>query len=101
MKTENHVRGLIGHPSALAPVAMSLTAFAVVMGYVLIYGTARQTDEGAAAHIWQILVGAQVPVIAFFVIKWLHKVPRDALGVIALQVAALLVAAAPVYLLHL
>ena len=101
MNTKDDIRGLIGHPSAFAPVVMSLTAFAVVMGYVLINGVVRQADEGAAAHIWQLLVGAQVPVVACFVIKWLPKAPRAASCVLALQFAALLIAAAPVYLLHL
>jgi hypothetical protein len=40
-------------------------------------------------------------VVAFFVIKWLPKVPRAALCVLALQLVALLIAAAPVYFLHL
>jgi MFS superfamily sulfate permease-like transporter len=101
MNTKNDLRGLIVRPSALAPVVMSLAAFAVVTGYVVTYGVARQADEGAAAHIWQLLVGAQVPVVAFFVIKWLPKVPRAALCVLALQLVALLIAAAPVYFLHL
>jgi len=101
MNPEPEVRSLIGRPSALAPIAMSLAAFAVVVGYALIYGTARQADEGAAAHIWQLLVGAQVPLVALFVIKWLPRAPRATLRVLALQIAALLIAAAPVYFLHL
>jgi peptidoglycan/LPS O-acetylase OafA/YrhL len=80
---------------------MSAAAFAVVVGYVLIHGAAREADEGAAAHIWQLLVGAQLPLVAFFVIKWLPRVPRAALCVLGLQLAALLVAAAPVFFLHL
>jgi len=80
---------------------MSIAAFAVVAGYVLIYGGARQSDEGAAAHIWQLLICAQVPLVAFFVIKWLPRAPQAALRVLALQFVAVLVAVAPVYLLHL
>jgi len=80
---------------------MSFAAFAVVATYVLMYGAVRQPDEGAAAHIWQLLVGAQIPLVAFFVIKWLPRAPQATLRVLALQFLALLVAAAPVYLLHL
>lgn len=101
MKTEIRVRSLIGHPSAFGPVVMSLVALAVVVGYVSIYGSVRQTDEGAAAHIWQLLVCAQVPLVAFFVIKWLPKAPRAVLCVLAMQIVALLIAAAPVFILHL
>jgi len=101
MKTETGIRSLIRHPSAFAPVVMSLTALAVVVGYVAVHGVAAQADEGAAARIWQLLVGAQVPVVALFLIKWLPRAPRAASCVLALQLVALLVAAAPVYLLHL
>jgi len=80
---------------------MSFAASAVVLGFVLMHGVSRQPDEGTAARVWQLLVGAQVPLIAFFAVKWLPRAPRAALGVLAFQAAALLAAAAPVYLLHL
>jgi hypothetical protein len=88
-------------PSAFVPIAMSLAAFAVVAGHILIYGASRQADEGAAAHLWQLLIFAQMPLVAFFMIKWLPRARPAALRVLALQFAAVLVAAAPVYFLHL
>jgi hypothetical protein len=88
-------------PSALLPVAMSLAALAVVISHVVVVGTASQPDEGAAAHVWQLLMAAQIPVIAFFAINWLPRSPRPALMVLALQAAAGLAAAAPVFLLRL
>jgi hypothetical protein len=75
---------------------MSLAALAVLVGQVLIVGTAREADEGAAAHMWQLLMAGQVPVIAWFAIRWLPKGPRQAFGVLAVQVAAFAMAAAPV-----
>jgi hypothetical protein len=101
MKAETDFRRMVGRPSAFVPVMMSLFALIVVAGYVAIYGTARQTDEGAAAHIWQLLVCAQVPVVAFFVVKWLPKAPRAGFCVLAMQLVALLIAATPVFILHL
>ncbi len=88
-------------PSAYFPVAMSLAALSVVLVRVAVVGAAPQADEGVAAHLWQILVIAQMPVIAFFVIKWLPRGFRSALPVLALQVAAVLAACAPVFFLHL
>ena len=88
-------------PSALIPVAMSLAALCVVLVHVALYGAAREADEGAAAHLWQILMAAQMPVIAFFAIKWLPRTPRQALLVLALQACAALAALAPVYFLNL
>jgi hypothetical protein len=88
-------------PSALLPLAMSLAALATVIVHIALFGTAREADEGTAAHIWQLLMAGQVPIIAFFVVKWLPRNPRRALPVLALQAAAVLAALAPVYLLGL
>jgi hypothetical protein len=88
-------------PSALLPLAMSLAALATVIVHVALFGTAREADEGTAAHIWQLLMAGQVPFIAFFAVRWLSRTPRRALPVLALQVAAVLAALAPVYLLNL
>jgi hypothetical protein len=88
-------------PSAFLPLAMSIVAIAVVLGDVALFGAAREADEGAAAHLWQLLVAGQVPLIAYFAIRWLPRTPRSALSVLALQAVAVLAALAPVYFLHL
>jgi len=87
-------------PSALIPLAMSLAALSLVLGHIAIYGGARQADEGAAAHLWQLLMGGQIPFIAFFAIKWLPRSPGQALLVLILQAVAGLAAAAPVFILN-
>jgi len=88
-------------PSAFLPLAMSAAALAVVLGHVAVFGAAREADEGAAAHLWQLLMAGQVPLIAYFAIKWLPRAPRSVLAVLAFQVAAVLAALAPVYFLKL
>jgi hypothetical protein len=88
---------LFKRPSALIPVAMSVAALATVIGYAAMFGIARQADEGAAAHVWQLLMVGQVPVVAFFAIKWLPTKPRQALLVLALQVGAAVAAMLPVW----
>jgi hypothetical protein len=88
-------------PSAWIPLAMSTAALAVVLGDVAIYGIARDADEGAAAHTWQLLMAGQLPLIAYFAIKWLRQAPRRATPILMLQIAAAVAAAAPVYLLGL
>ena len=90
---------LMKNPSAFLPVAMSFAALATVLIYVAIFGTARQPDEGTAAHIWQILMAAQIPIIVVFIIKWLPRKPIQVLAVLALQGGAALAALAPVFLL--
>lgn len=91
-------------PSAWIPVAMSLAALGVVLGALAIAGgpdAAREPDEGTAAHLFQLLMVAQVPVVAFFAVKWLPRAPKQALLVLTLQAVAGLAALAPVFFLHL
>ena len=91
---------ILKHPSAFLPLAMSLAALATVLIFVALHGTAPQADEGAAAHIWQLLMAAQAPIVLFFAIKWVPQSPRQALPILALQAGAALAAMAPVFLLH-
>jgi len=92
---------MIKKPSAFLPVAMSLAALATVLVHVVMFGVAREADEGTAAHIWQILMAGQLPIVAFFATKWLPQAPRQALVILALQACAGLAALAPVFILGL
>lgn len=91
---------MLKHPSAFLPVAMSLGALAAVLAFVALHGTAPQEDEGTAAHIWQLLMAAQAPIVLFFAVKWVPQSPKQAVPVLALQIGAALAAMAPVFLLH-
>jgi hypothetical protein len=84
-------------PSAWLPIAMSLVALAVVAANLVLAGAVREADEGGVAHVWQLLMGLQVPVVALFAVKWLRRAPRQALRVLALQAAAAAAAMAPVW----
>jgi hypothetical protein len=88
---------LLKQPSALLPLLMSIAALALVIGYATMVGTARQADEGAAARVFQLLLAGQVPIIAWFAIKWLPTEPARGLLVLALQVGAALAALFPVW----
>ena len=88
-------------PSAFLPLAMSFAALATVLVHVVMFGVAREADEGTAAHIWQMLMAAQQPIVAFFAIKWLPRTPRQALLILPLQGGTALPALAPVFLLDL
>jgi hypothetical protein len=80
---------------------MSFAALATVLIHIAIFGAARQPDEGAAAHIWQLLMAAQAPVIAWFAIRWLPRAPRQTFEILAIQGAAALAAMFPVWWLGL
>ena len=98
---------IVRQPSAFIPLAMSLSALAVLgCAYIAALaaghgGLVREPDEGTAAHLWQLLMAGQMPVLAFFAVKWLPRAPRQTLCVLALQTGAALAAMAPVFLLHL
>jgi hypothetical protein len=91
---------VLKHPSAFLPLVMSAGALATVLGFLDLHGATPQADEGAAAHLWQILMAVQVPIVLFFALKWVPLAPRQAVPILALQVGAALAATAPVFLLH-
>jgi hypothetical protein len=100
MDTQANFRSTLRHPSAFLPVTMSLLAIAIEITHIVFFGTARQPDEGTAAHLWQLLMAGQLPMVALFGIRWLPQAPRYALLILALQAAAAIAALSPVYFLH-
>ena len=92
---------LLKELSAWVPIAMSLAVFTMLIGFFFIQGVVHETDEGVGAHIFQFLMAGQLPVIAFFAFKWLPQRPTDALQVLALQIGAAVIAAAPVFIFQL
>jgi hypothetical protein len=96
------IRFIATRASALLPIVMSIAAIGV-LGLALTTGFGRSPDgdEGTAAHLWQLLIAGQIPVIAYFALRWFPAAPREGLVVLAAQLAAGLAAAAPVFLLHL
>ena len=80
---------MIRHWSVLCPLAMSAAALALVLAHVA-SGGGRQADEGAAAHLWQLLIAAQLPVVVLFAATWLPRRPGQAFLVMAIQAAGLI-----------
>jgi hypothetical protein len=82
------VISLLKRPGGWIPIAMSLAALGLVALQLALHGRAAQEDEGAAAHVFQMLLVGQLPVIAFFAMRWLPRRPKDAMRVLALQLVA-------------
>ena len=82
---------ILKKPSAWLPIAMSAAALALILSYLLIVGNVHQEDEGAAAHLFQLLMAGQLPIIAYFAFSWLPKKPKQALWVLGLQFIAAIV----------
>ena len=91
---------LLKRPSAFLPLAMSAIVLALILVHVARFGIARQADEGTAAHLFQILMPAQLPIIAFFALTWLPRDQKAALLILTLQIGAALAVVATVYFLH-
>lgn len=87
-------------PSAWLPLVLSLASLFVVLGAVLRNGgPIHEADEGAAAHTWQLLMVIQLPVMAFFAIRWLPKALKPALIVLAVLATVVIANFAAVYFL--
>jgi hypothetical protein len=88
---------LLKRPSGFLPLAMSLAAIALILGHVAVFGLVHQPDEGTPAHLFQLLMAGQVPIVIYFALKWLPRAPRSAGLVLGLQAAGVVIAVALVY----
>jgi hypothetical protein len=83
----------------LFPPLASLAAISLVLGHAARYGVTHVTDEGAAAHLFQILMLAQLPVVLFFALTWLPKRTILALKILAVDGGLALAAFTTVFFL--
>jgi len=97
MKTRFVTLSLLKEPSAYLPFGMALAALMLVLGHALVFGVVHETDEGAAAHIWQLLMAGQLPFLAYLVIRRLPSRPWAVMQVLALQATVWLANFAAVY----
>lgn len=88
-------------PSALVPIAMSLCALATVLMAIAVGPAKREQDEGAAAHIFQILIAGQLPFVAWFAVHWLKRDLKAGIAIVGLQILAIAAALFPVWYLGL
>jgi hypothetical protein len=92
---------LLKLPGAFVPLAMSCTALVVVLVHLCLSGITREPDEGPAAHIFQILIFAQLPLAAVFARRFLPRAPKGTVTIIGLQAFAVVIAIFPVWWLRL
>lgn len=90
---------ILKEPSAFLPLAMSLGSIAMVVVHYAMYGIVQEADEGTPAHVFQLLMVAQVPFGLYFAVKWLPRARGPALVVLTLQGCAMLGAFASVFFL--
>ena len=95
------LKSMLKQPSAFLPLALSLCALALVLVATQLFGAGHEPDEGTPAHLFQLLMVIQAPIILYFAVTWLPKDAPQASRILALQVGAALAALAPVYFMHL
>jgi hypothetical protein len=94
---------LLRRPSAWLPIAMSIVALAMVLGYVAVLGTGQDRaahDEGGPARVFQLLITASVLATAWFAVRWLPRAPRQAAMIVVLQILATALPVAAIVLLE-
>lgn len=91
------MKKLLKSPSAWLPIAMSAAALLWLTGFIVLGIREPEGDEGTGAHVFQLLMGGQVLVILFFLIKWLPQKPKPTLQILPLQVIAALIPFAVLY----
>jgi len=90
-------KSLIKNPSVWLPLLMSSVVLAVMLYYFTRVGIVREADEGVGAHVFQILMPLQLPIIVFFVTRYLPKQPKEASMILILQLAAAFIVCFPVF----
>ena len=66
-QVQSKIVAALNRVSIVAPLVCSALAFAIVVGSLLA-GAPPQRDEGAAAHLFQLLIVVQLPLIVLFVV---------------------------------
>ena len=95
------MNSIIKKPSAWIPIVIPLIFFAYLVIYITVFGIVREEDEGTPAHLFQLWLVLEPFMVGFFAVKWLPRATKQALVVIALQIAAALLLISAVFLLEL
>lgn len=89
-------RADVNRLSFIVPLTLSAAAFALVIGNLLA-GVAPSIDETPSAHVFQLLIAAEIPIVIAFLATANWRSWRTA-TLFAAQIAALAVACMPVWL---
>lgn len=75
-------------PSAFVPIVLSLAAFLLVLGNSIFLGMGHAAEGSTTDNIFRVLIGAQLPVVIFRILRRAHGYPKETLGVLAMHAAA-------------
>ncbi len=84
------------------PVALSIVMFGILMFFLFAFSNQPpEHDEGVGAHLFQIWLAVEVLTVGFFALTEVPKAPRTALPILLVQILAVLIVCAPVFILNL
>ena len=89
------IAGTLRHPAAWLPIVVPLALVTYIAVYLSWFGVPHSSDEGTAAHIFQLTMLAEFALVVVFAVRWLPKAPAAAAIVLGIQ---LLAAATPLAL---
>lgn len=101
------VLALARRPSAMFPMIMSLAALLLLGSFLLLASRgviplrAPDGDEGLAAHLWQLLMVGQLPVIAWFALRWFFRRPAQTIVILGVQAILAFASVVPVFVMRL
>ena len=94
-------RAQINRWTGVLPVAMSLAALAIVLIAVTTGWERHLADEGVAAHLFQLLIAGEVPLVLLFLLTAERGRMATIIRLAAIQVAAVALALGSVAYFHL
>ena len=90
-------------PSGFVPLILSGLALAELLLYLALFGAGSGKgvhDEGAAAHIYQLLIGLQFLIIPWFALRWGLRDLRAGATLVTTQALAILASFGPLWLIE-
>lgn len=101
------VLALARQPTAMFPMIMSLAALLLLGSFLLLASQgviplrAPDGDEGLAAHLWQLLMVGQLPLIAWFSLRWFLQRPVQTIVILGVQAILAFASVVPVFVMRL
>ena len=83
---------LLKKPSAAIPIAISFAAITLVLVHRSLVISGDDSEVAGFSRAFRVILALQIPLILYFLYRWLPRKPNDALRVLALQVGAAFVA---------
>ncbi|MCB0794742.1 MAG: hypothetical protein KDB88_08400 [Flavobacteriales bacterium] len=77
---------------AWLPMVLSILAIGLVLTHAMVLGRDRAADEGTAAHVFQLLLVLQVPIIALFIRRWFGSDRHRTMRVLGVQAGLIAIA---------